>query len=242
MEFPQLSYESLCSLPSQGVTGSKSTKTLLLCLLGRKGSSWTFLLGWPSFPGLYTPCIQLPRWVIACSSSSLPLLPLVSPSQHFLLGCLTSGWTDLLGGTLLCTGWSFSQQACGCTLGEGTADKLTKACMPCKQGVNSTWGLQPSLTSEPGCPAAFLSASNSVVSFLPWKSSQISSGLSLKNKLSEKGLIYTRDCCPWFGSLMCSGWRYASIPKHMFPLIEGALLRLRNEILTSIKRSCYSLR
>ena len=47
---------------------------------------------------------------------------------HFLLDCLTSGWTDLPGVTLLCAGWSFSQQACGCILGEGTAAKLTKVC------------------------------------------------------------------------------------------------------------------
>lgn len=87
-------------------SGSKTTETLLLYLLGGEGSSWTFLLGWPSFPGLYTPCIRLPRWVIACSSHLLLLLSLVFSSWYFPLHHLASWGTDWPGGTLLCTGQS----------------------------------------------------------------------------------------------------------------------------------------
>lgn len=84
MEVSQRSHEPLYFLPSQGVIRQQSNWNFVSCPLGGKVSSWTYLPGRPSFPGLCTLHIRLPRWVTDVVQASFSFFLLFFPFSIFL--------------------------------------------------------------------------------------------------------------------------------------------------------------
>ena len=125
VEVSQHSHEPLYFLPSRGVIRQQKYWNFVSCLLGGKVSSWTYLLGWPSFPGLCTPHIRLLRWVTDVVQASFSFFLLFFPFSIFL-------WIIWQGDGLICLEALFwvqggaSQPVSGCKLEKDTAPGLMK--------------------------------------------------------------------------------------------------------------------